>query len=39
MRRNYIKSASWSIVGHFMRLAMTMLCSILTLPAKNVSLS
>lgn len=35
MRRNYIKSASWSIVGHFMRLAITMLCSILIVFGQN----
>ena len=35
MRRNYIKSASWSIVSHFMRLAMTMLCSILIVFSQN----
>jgi type VI secretion system (T6SS) amidase immunity protein Tai4 len=35
MKRNHIKSASWSIVGHFMRLAITMLGSILIVFSQN----
>ena len=35
MKLNYVKDASWSMGGHFMRLAITMLCSILIVFSQN----